>query len=184
MESKSITSTSIYTESILTKPILTEEDIPIPMIHIDRTEEFLKQLVEINIKGQKCLKFTGENFKMKKLDENFKYNCIIFDTKSKEIVKENENLPNDKLFIFQNSGDTIGKKQEKHLLEKFDDFPICVTGQIQATFKDSKNIIFGTGTLIGSNIVLTSASNLFRKNLGKIVIKIKIKIRIRIRINN
>jgi hypothetical protein len=172
MENKSVITSSIYSESIITKPFPTEDDVPIPMIHIDRTEEFLQQLVEINIKGQKCLKFTGETFKIKKLDENFRYNCIIFDRKSKEIVKENDNLPREKLFVFQNGGETIGKKQEKHLLEKFDEFPIIVTGQIQATFKENEKIIFGSGTLIGSNLVLTSASNIFRKDLGKIKIKI------------
>ena len=56
---------------------------------------------------------------------------------------------------------------KKNLVEKFDTFPVCVIGQIQSTFKDNKKIIFGTGTLIGPGLVFTSASNIFRKDLGK-----------------
>ena len=160
MEISYIDQTPANTESNI---IETEEEIQ--PIQIDRTDEILKQLVEVDGKPGKCLKFTRETFKVKKLDDGFKFNSSKFHIKTKDIIEENENLPNEKSFVFLN-GDNIGKKCEKILIEKFDTFPICVIGQIQASYKNTNKVILGTGTLVGPNLVITSASNIFRKDLG------------------
>lgn len=164
METNSYYHTPVSTES--GKNLSEEEEENIPQISIDRTEEILQQIIEIDTKTEKCLKFTGETYKLKALDENFRYNKSRFELENTSVAKENNNLPSEKLFVFK-FGDNIGKKHEKILLEKFDTFPICTIGQIKSTFKNTNQIILGTGTLIATNMVLTSASNIFRKEFGK-----------------
>jgi len=132
------------------------------------TKVFLLEnlLVDLDVKKIKMWEYKGES-KSVKLTNNFKYNFIHINKLKNEIIDESENLLIDKAFIFNNI-EILEKKQEKILIEDFLLYPNCCVGHVISTYKSAKNnkIIIGTGTLIGPNIVLTSASNIFRRNLG------------------
>lgn len=146
--------------------VLTEEDIK--KLEFDRTEEVLKELIDIEGKTEVAASFSGKSYEIKELDGAFKFNSTKYDISKLEFIKENNNLP-DEEFVFK-SGDTVGQKHVKSLMEKFDEYPHMVIGQTQARYENTSLIIMGTGTLIGPNIVLTSASNVYRKNIGKYII--------------
>ena len=140
-----------------------EEEIQ--KIERDRSEEVLKAFKNIDGKIEKSAIFPGNSFEINELREDFKFNSIEFDKKNKVIIAENDNLPNDEIRIFQNYN-AIGEKHVKALIENFQGFPNSVMGQIQAKYEDTNLVIIGTGTLIGPNVVLTTASNIYRKDLG------------------
>jgi hypothetical protein len=153
-----------------------EEKEEIQKIERDRSEEVLKALKNIDGKIQKSAIFSGNSFELNEINEDYKFNSIEFDKKNKVIIQENDNIPNDDILIFQIS-DVVGEKYVKAVIENFHEFPNSVVGQIQAKYENTNLVIIGTGTLIGPNVVLTTASNLYRKDLGNFLdIKFNINI--------
>jgi len=123
------------------------------------------QLVDLDIKKVNSWQYKGDS-KTIKINETFKFNIINIKKNKIVINPDSDNLFTDKLMYFKDS-EMLEKKQEKILIENFLVYPTCCFGQIFTSFKkDNKfEYIIGTGTLIGPNVVLTSASNISRKNI-------------------
>ena len=130
------------------------------------TEVLENQMIDLNLKKNEVYEYNGDSKKiLSKI--SFKHNLFKY-PKDSIILPENTNLKIEK-FNFSHKIHNFEKKKEKIIIENFLKMPASTLGQIITKFKNPKNsVILGTGTLIGPNIVLTSASNICRKGFGNL----------------
>ncbi len=134
-----------------------------------KTNNIENNLVDVNIKKINSWQYNGES-QIPKSIENYFYNSIRFNCDKMSLLEESENLFINKVLMFKNT-DGLYDKEEKIIVENYRVYPTCCIGQIFSIFKKNDKIqnLIGTGTIIGPNVVLTTGSNIYRKNLGTFI---------------
>lgn len=128
-----------------------------------KQEQYNKYFVELDYKKLDDWKFKAEAHRIKIKKENYKINLLKINRKRTQMYKESDNLTQD-----LSTNTLLDKKIEKSLVENYFEYPTYCIGQLINKFniENSDFVILGTATLIGPNLLLTSASNILRTELG------------------